>query len=459
MVITPTQISYLVEPFLYTGKFNQSPFPTFQKNPNDLIGRTINVTVPDLPPYVITEGPNKYVGSLDNMLKEISKLSNVTFNIIYFPKLGSGRHLENGTWTGAMGVAAKGSAEIIGLMGVSLSRSTVVDFSTETTREAMIFCLLEPEAVLHWNALFLPLSLPVWGLTFLMFVVVAVLMYFYEKKAHLIQVHDGGIHEWIENTCEIILVPLGMFLEQNFPIAVSKNLLALLWLLCSLIIGTSYKTNLVGFLTLPSKPMFPKTFKELNEHKDYAVYQHSVGGIERELWESPKTTVTIGLSKRIIYMTSLEKCLKSAANSNKAVCIGWKNTLRAGMYRFLSSRDKSSDPLYITQDSLTSAIGSIATKKGSLYFDTLNRYAGYFVAANLIQKWNNYFIERSHLIGSTLQDESDFMVSGNEDGKAKPLRLNNIFAIFWVLFVGLSLATLGYMGELILYRLSDERNI
>lgn len=472
------QIKYLMETSTFTGNFIKvhpsqlKKYGFHAKTWNNLNGRNLNYTFPIMPPYVVVVSKRTigsrphFAGSIFQFHLEVSKRTNFTQNINYIPNLATGNLLPNGTWTEGMGVVQQGHVDVLGIIGVSFSRFSLVDFGMETSREDMIFCLTEPETIIQWYSLFRPLAIGVWGYTLLVFWIVAMLMYVYEKKAHLIQVHDGRIHEWLENTFEVILVPLGMFLEQPFPVAVTKNLVVILWLFGCIIIGTSYKSNLVGFLTLPEKPSFPKSFKDLNEHKEFVVNVHSVGGLERELWDNPNTAVTKGISKRVRYVSSLEKCLKEATKA-KGICVGYNNILKGGIYKFLVTKENP-DPLYMSREPVTTARATFGTKKGSIFYEVLNRFVGYAAAGDLIRKWNHdnhesvrhrKFLEtvKTNASSHTPHILHENLIDAQDENIVKPLAMEHVFAVFWVLLLGHAVAFISYLIELLLDYFNEKK--
>lgn len=378
--------TYLLEPKVYTGKFVQSMNFLHEKKINNLNGRSLKTPVIDVSPIFVLEryenGSVKgYRGSHYNFTMEISKRANVT---VYFYETNEiGKLLENGTWTGFVGEMANGNGDFTPLMGQILIRFPLVNFTTMMYREAMLFCVKDPDPLLHWHALVFPLSRTVWAFTLTAFAGF-VLLFSLIVTCKLLRMSTFKAPVLIQ---EGIFLPFALFLEQNIKIPTEHSAriagLSLIWL--SFVIGMVYKTNLVGYLTFPEKQSIPRTFKQLHEHKEYTVNLYSLSAIEMQILKASPSPIFQGLVKRAQITHDLEYCLISATKY-KTACVTWGKVINTGIMKRMPAYPKMKK-LFVTQDSAYSLDVCAAVKKNAIYFEIINRYGVYTKESGLIDKW------------------------------------------------------------------------
>ncbi|CAL8070425.1 unnamed protein product [Orchesella dallaii] len=463
--------TFLIEPSTYTDSVIEVSPHLATKKLNILNGRTINLTFPLIEPYSNPrkiKGSLAYLGSHYNLLMEVAKISNFTPNIIHNEDLRPGTLLKNGSWNGAMGLITNGQAEIAAVLALSFKRSIAVDFTTPTAREDLVFCLAEPKLLVHWKALVYPLSRTVWGITLINFLIISCLIYIYFKHG------NSNSKGACSNVLNAVLLPITIFLGQPIPNKACRAgslriLIANLWFSLSIVIGTTYKSNLVGFLTFPAKQSFPSTLKELYSRTDYAIYLHSIGGIEREILKTSPNPVIKALLERMVIVRSMEYCL-NAATKPKTACIGWTNVLKIEMskYKYRSSNQDNISTLYIAKDPAAFAYACVAFKKDSIFLESFNKYAGRIRAAGIIGKWNEDYDriyhnseipDRKHSENCNHEHECNKVLQKRNvkpygKSKVNPLTLRNILVVSLILIFGYSLSVVSIVVEILI--LSEE---
>lgn len=195
----------------------------------------------------------------------------------------------------------------------------------------------------------------------------------------------------------------------------------------------------------------------------------TLGGMELELLRSSQSPVLKGIAKRVSTTYDLERCLKSAT-SPRVACISWKNIATSGIVRYIYDHPNLRH-LYLAQDG-SAGFADIcsAMKKNSIYYGTLNRYAGHARDAGLVQKWiHNHFTEERPEAFEHAQSKkkgAGDLERPIDDGEKErsdqdlhsgdlhqPLQLNNLVAVGAIWIFGCVLATMCALGEVALNHL------
>ncbi len=460
---TKNKLKYLLEPPVYSGSFIKAENLKITRYINNLRGRTLQAPLFNLAPTVVVEHDKEgnitsLRGSHVNFTLEITRRANFSVNF-YKEFTDPGNKLENGTWTGFQGAMTDGIGEYTPMTGVLADLYGDITFLTLSYREPIIFAVKEPKPYLKWQALVKPLSKMVWILTLCSFGAFTLLFVFIVGYK-LYQLEMFSVPIFLE---EGIFLPIALFLEQNIRIPTEAparlTSISLIWL--AFVIALFYKTNLVGYITFPEKQIIPRTFKQLHEHKEYAINLFAFGNIELDILNASPSPIFKGIVSRLKLMQSLESCVKSATKEHTA-CMFWKTIGTAEIMRHvLTFPDLKS--LFYTQDAASAVDITSGLKKHSIYYETMNRYAMATKEAGLFSKWvkDQMLLEREmardklgkgKVKEETGEDDLEMFGDKNVDEKVlekhndteKPLELKNLKAIAYAFVFGctISFATL-----------------
>lgn len=229
-----------------------------------------------------------------------------------------------------------------------------------------------------------------------------------------------------------------------------------------------YKSNLVGYLTFPSKQEIPRNFRQLYDHKEFTINLMAFSRLELDILKSSPTYVFRGIVKRVKVTNSMETCLKSATNDHTA-CIIWKTIGTGEMMKYVSSFPPLKS-LFISQDTATIVDVSGALKKHSIYYEIFNKYAGVAKESGLIDKWvKNSMLFEKELANHRTKHKNDKIDQNDEDngqtkshstgsGKEKPLKVKNLVAIAYAFVFGCCVSFICLAMEFILKAISFFKN-
>lgn len=449
-------LHYLVEPMIYSATFEVSSRPPQLKQVfNNLNGRTIKLTHLNLGLSFkrVYNQSYDHAGIYFDLFTQYSTKLNFSMNM-YNERLRPGRLGKNGTWNGLMGELQRGSSDICAALGISYERYPFVDYSTETYRAPISFSLMQPKAHLQWQALISPLTYVVWVYTVGAIIgLVTTLLLFNFAFNHVYQ-----LDRWSAS----FLVPCAIVLEQSLNISFDKNsvwkLVTILCIILNFVVGTAYKSNLVGFLTFPEQPPFPKTFQQVYIQRDYKIWLLSLGGMELEVFRASKNVMMKDFWKRmkIVGIKETGECLENARKF-KTVCMSWRNTIQTGLIQFGLKWPTVKRRMFMADDSDPVLYADIATvfPKQSIFQAVLNKYMGYSRDMGIVEKLvRKFWIEEKERfrdvtkVTATQEHNLEGQQNDNsKDGKPLPLKIRNFMTIGFTYIFGILVAGLGFSCE------------
>lgn len=453
-------IRYIAEPSIYTGKFSTFlNFPQERQSEqfNNLNGRVLQVAQVNFG-ILFKRLPNttEHVGIFSDLFTETRKRTNFSMNFY-------NEHLKPGSinkttklWNGIMGSLQQpyGGADVCAGLGISFARYPYVDYSTEIYRGPITFTLIEPKAHVHWYALVAPLSLIVWFLTVgavLGLIMTFICLAFWNSKFS------------VSLLAESVLSPYAIVLEQSVRMTdgtATWKLGAILCIILNFVVGTAYKSNLVGFLTFPAKPIFPRSFYDLYKQKDFGMTLLTVGGMENEVFKTSTSPMMQDFAKRLNFWSikNTGKCM----DQSKMACVSWRNLLQVGVIKHDIGKGRMSRNSRIfmadDKDPVMYADCSAAYKKGSIFKDTMNKYFAFARDTGIVDKFlSRFWLEEKERIRSSLErnGEKDVAVKVTEDGSegveesGRPLALKvrNFITVGYAYILGALLALLCFFCE------------
>ncbi|KAK7085878.1 hypothetical protein SK128_006581, partial [Halocaridina rubra] len=132
------------------------------------------------------------------------------------------------------------------------------DYSVFIEDTMVAFTMKKPSLKPRWQSLYYPLTELVWLSTLIaLFVVPAVML--------ILSTVGGNTHitrnTVFEDAYRILLCQ--SVSDQRIPATSSARVLVVTWLIFTFIIGSAYRGNLIGFLTIPKYPKRPETLAEM----------------------------------------------------------------------------------------------------------------------------------------------------------------------------------------------------
>ncbi len=455
-----TKIGYYVEPISFTGNFMSSNAITFTQKLKNLNGRTLVAAYIPFKPYVVMwkgkGSENEALSGVQiSLLQEISARENVTF--IYNGNLktsGFGNLFPNGSWTGLVGELVDGSAELTPALAATLQRQPILGFTTPAYAAPIVFCIKAPKEGRQWEALVYPLSTLVWSLTLITFLIFVFLFVFKFK------IERNAYPEYSSGTLKFILmVSLRLYtilLDQPSP-APKRNIskfIIFLWIFFCYMIGQAYKANLVGFLTFTEKQSIPTSFQDLHQNLKYQIILQTIGGMELELFRTSPSPVMKGIAGRMTLDKNILSCLLKAGENEMTICIAWKDSITTAIATY-SNQYKQLKSLNIAdKESGVEIHCSFATKKNSIFQETLIRYLGWARATSLIGYWRELVIreiEKEAKKGNKGMNGGD-MRHYEQFSMERPLAKGDLFIVFFTIGIGVAVSISVFVGEFINFK-------
>ncbi|KAF0312881.1 Glutamate receptor [Amphibalanus amphitrite] len=191
-----------------------------------------------------------FAGVEKNMIDAAAR--HLGFTYTHTPPLSDegvyGSRLENGSWTGVVGMVARGEADIaIGDISVTLERLAAVDFTYPHQVEPNSFMMLRPAPVPRWLAVAAPFDPPTW---LLLALALGCALLAVQLPGVLVDTGAGGSRGHA-------LVLFGALLHQAGQLPVrgaAGRLLAVAWWLFGLTIAISYRSRLISLLSVSRYP-------------------------------------------------------------------------------------------------------------------------------------------------------------------------------------------------------------
>ncbi|GFU31341.1 uncharacterized protein NPIL_446771 [Nephila pilipes] len=368
-------------------------------------------------------GGIKLMGIEGKVLQIFLEILNIPFELVIAEDSEWGRSLSNGSWTGMIGKVHKGEADIaINTLAMNEERLKVIDFSNSYAVDEITFGVLKPGAYPNSLVFIYPFDINVWiAIIFVLFL--APLLFRFLMNA-------------ANSYTEIMFQLWALVLRQsaNFNCDTYRNVILFLsWTFFATIVSFGYSANISSFLMVPLEMPIPRDFKELSE----VVKSGSVGCI------APKGSFAIHflatsdkeyLRNLAQTITRNEWYISDESSAGDAAIMTDRNLLK------LKAGQEEWKNYYMSDDSVLTFITGIVMKKNFCYKEKLNKIISRFSSAGLYEK--------------IVQDESFRLFIRDSKNIHKtlaeiPLSLTDFSSAFIILSVGLSLAMVSFIFEII----------
>ncbi|GFS88534.1 lig_chan-Glu_bd domain-containing protein [Nephila pilipes] len=217
--------------------------------------------------YSNPDGKPRFYGVEAELLKTIMTKLNVNYEIVTPKDEQYGIELNDGNWTGIIGMLHRGEADIgIANLGVWDDRFRTVDFSFPYSTDGLHFCMFKSAYRSELFGFYRLFDFCTWMLILgSLFITATVILIILKVQ---------------ETFSSIMLYLFGSFLSQTLILHRQIHdwkIIFLSWLVFAFIMSAAYSGALLSFLTLPSEGKTIETFRELAEgvakdsHRVYAL--------------------------------------------------------------------------------------------------------------------------------------------------------------------------------------------
>ncbi|XP_074655756.1 glutamate receptor 1-like [Tubulanus polymorphus] len=225
--------------------------------------------------YNKTTNETLWDGFCFQILREISKVYNFSFDVIQPPDNQWGAQDENGRWSGMVGMVMRGEADVaVGPFTITDLRERFIDFTYPYAEAGLTLVMKKPQEQNKAFKILKPLNWRVWYLIPSMMIVVGIVIH----VATLISPFDRRqIAKRFERKCpkkarkkssleNTIWLTFGTILEQGadfYPKAQSGRIMVMCWWFFTIIILATYTADLAAYLTVPDIPAPVNSLEEL----------------------------------------------------------------------------------------------------------------------------------------------------------------------------------------------------
>ncbi|ROT76094.1 Variant Ionotropic Glutamate Receptor [Penaeus vannamei] len=323
------------------------------------------------------------------------------------------------------------------------------DFTRWYTFLHRVFAMRTPAPTPPWASLVTPLSGEVWAAVVVATGLVALAL-------RLMHCLGGDWYPTLGNgLLQLYKTLLGQDLAQRRLTATATRLVINAWLAFSLIVGVAYRTNLMAALILRSQPPRPETVEELVQAVD-RINIPPYGKYWKDFYLSSPSSVYRAVGELLFVGPSIEEALELAAKENHAVISNRMFLDYAIASNFSSAA--SGPTLYTGKGSVDTVPAGWIVPQGAPYKRQLDRLLTAFVENGLFLKWHRDTMEEARVESLRRQkEERGAEETVGQGGGDRTLTLYHMQGPLCILGLGLGLAGLAFLAELVLGRWSAAR--
>ncbi|XP_071526955.1 ionotropic receptor 21a-like [Panulirus ornatus] len=442
----------------------------FPQKFSDFYGAKVNITSRSWPPYwdeADTRAPDgtvvkQYSGSDYLTLKTVSEALNFTINVV-----------PTSSWAEVVEKVEERVAFMASVYhGALPDRWKRYDFSYIYEMNHMSFCMAKPGLRTQWQSLFYPLNNKVWAtllaallLMPTLFIMLAFIWYKWINPRRR-QWEEGTKEEdgtrLVMGTVaqEVMGVLVGQSLPLRLPATVSSRLLLTLWMMFALVIGASYRGNLIAALTLPRYPPRPEAVEQLVATVD-RVTMSSFGGAWIKYFVASDSEVYRKLAVLLESGYALRDGLQMALEQNTAQMNGRR--YMANMIAEHFTRADGSTQLYLGREPVIPQPSGWPIPHDAPYKPQLDRCLMAIIEGGLYEKWSEDILTQTRqrsqrrqreYVAQQQREQQQGMVEGTEsDSRITALTLIHMQGPLMLLLLGLAVAGITFTGETVVKRL------
>ncbi|GFR08821.1 glutamate receptor ionotropic, delta-2 [Trichonephila clavata] len=377
--------------------------------------------------YESDNGKKRISGIEGNFADAIFKEMNIEYDIVFPEDNEYGREVNGGNWTGLIGMVQRGEADIaIGTLGINEKRMQVVDFSFPYTADKLTFVVLKPSEWLMAFGFFNLLDLSTWMLLFGSFLLSTALFFAMLK----------GTTTYLE----VVHIFFGSILRQPLTFhnyTHEKKFCIGTWLLFSFIMSSVFSGVLLSFLATPSKVETIKNFRELSKavergtHRVYTLKGTFAVPFFLNSKEPYFRLLGNAIEQNNWYIKS-EELLHNPLKTKDIVIVCPSEYLK-----LLYGNQRR---ILLSEDSGYTMTTAFVIRKDFCCKTQLEKVMSRMVSAGIYER---YFKLESLKYSLSLPAYEENM------SKERILTLNHLFGAFSILFSGLVISFLVFLGEVI----------
>ncbi|KAK8405662.1 hypothetical protein O3P69_001863 [Scylla paramamosain] len=433
----------------------------------DMSGHSVRVVAKTLFPFMEFErhdpapgAPVTPMDSLDvRMLDTVAEILNFTY-VVRPPKDEQWGTKVDGVWTGMVGTLEAEEADVSMMLFWSFARKQVIDFTRIYTNEPFVMITRKPRPLPQHLALVRPFSDIVWTAVLFSTMLAGGALWALQKTwasfsgGHAPSLSTSLLHTW------------GMLLEDP-PVRTPSNttgqmLVGWWWLFC-LLLTASYRSSLIAHLSVPTTPPPIDTLKQLLS------VPGATWGIEPGFglgwdWFKLNQNPEVQAMFRTLQVMDMADQMPQVLKGRHAF-FTWKyyiKTIVASRYTNL----QGVTPIHMGLEEFVPGSTGWGVRKGLPFLPPMDRIHDRLVEAGLVNHWLDELFEtamkKARKEAAAAQEEAErkgekvdtSLLSDDESGKREQLvlTLNHLQGAFYLLLLGVGVASLLLVGENVLAR-------
>ncbi|CAL8111617.1 unnamed protein product [Orchesella dallaii] len=430
----------------------------------DLNGKVLHVTMPNFYARVEADPPWKGINNAKRghwkMLFETFLTVKFNFSYHMFASTrsdgtggaGTGVLLRNGTWNGVVGDLVSGRADLGIVTAHTPKRIHYIDYVDALYDPgSLTFVTAQPTKIFSPAQLLWPFDIVVW-MSVIASIGVCILVFFATTKIMDTWKFNSETIEWPLDRQSLFL--LSTFMEQDSPVLPESNPLrcfVALWIFFTMLVTNMYRCKMATLLAFPSVGKVPETFDEL-AFSDYEVgyVRHGDSAYNTLAASTDPVYVKLVGEMTIFHGYGLE-CLEKVVKSNKYGCIAYDFSLVHVRERNMS--DSDARKLRLAPVKTYNIWLGVSTEGKSIYRLNFGKWLGLTRQFHLLDIW-----DKIDLYWNVRKLKLDWWISTNQTDKMKfveadsdDLTLKHIAGAFYILIFFLSISTLAFIYEIVVY--------
>lgn len=402
-------------------------------------GNRLKVTVSTLVKYLVeirngTSGLELRRGLDKYLFSFLMQKFNFTSDVRVSSHGGSTGRFVKGSWTGAIGDIYYNKADISTSIGMMSQRYRVVSYSTSYTYAAMTFVVASPRTRYTWKSVYRPLTYDSWVLLLLsIFISIIIVKLMVSAKLKLKALIWFIFDVLLENSSSRV---------TNMIISGPLRPYFGMWFIFSIVVGTAYRSKLIGILMFPEMTPIPNTFEEVADSEFSLVLQY-FGGVGYEKLRTSTNPSHQIIFNKVELQPDNVKCLE-AALQNHTICIIWKELVEYARESYFA-KVRGNLPFITSFSTIFFTPIGITMRKNSHAMESLDKVIGWATCLGIMDKWSQMDYAFINAEGMLLN--SSYQPSNEKIEDSGGLNLHQLQGAFLMLSIGLVISTIVFISN------------